>query len=272
MRMNKTEVMVSLGKLYRYLAIFISTLILILPIVVVVAISFNPSTREAFPPTGFSFRWYSEFFANEAFFEAFFYTSIPVALATAVLATTLGVLSAYAIIKYDLALENVIQSFLTMPIMVPAVIIGISLLLFFGELSIGNDYVELILGHTIRVVPYAVLTTLTALYGIDWEIESAARNLGANPITSFYKIVLPLMSSGVIASFLLTFIISFADINIALFLSGRQATTIPVEMYNFLQFETSPVIAAISTLQILVVLVLVVGISFLVDLESIFAN
>lgn len=269
---RKVNFVVGLGKVFHYMAIIISMIILLAPAIIVVFISFNPTEREAFPPTGFSLRWYVEFFQHTGFFEAFFYTSVPVALATAISATILGTMAAYALNKFELTGSNLIQTFLTTPIMVPAVIIGLALLLFFPTLGIENDRVQLVIGHTVRTFPYALLTTITALHGFDWDMERAARNLGASQFTTFRKIVLPMMSSGVIAAFLLAFIISFADVNIALFLSGTQGTTIPVEMYQFLLFETSPIIAAISTLQIIVVLVLVGIISFFVDLESIFTN
>lgn len=256
----------------RYVLIAIGLFVLAGPVLVIVLISFNPTSQEAFPPTGFSLRWYGEFFQSPQFVESFFVVSLPIALLTAVIATTVGTVTAYALVRYDYSYRNVIQTLLTTPIMIPGIIIGLALLIFFSRVGFGNEFVNLAIGHSVRTFPYALLTTMTALAGFDREVELAARNLGANRFQMFRKVTLPLMQNGVVAGFLLTFIVSFADINIALFLSGGNAVTLPVQIYSFLLYESSPIIAAISTLQILLVLVLVLVISYLVNLETVMAE
>lgn len=259
-----------LGHALYYGAIAVGLTLLVGPILVVTLVSFNPTTTEAFPPTGFSLRWYAAFLGHETFMQDFFLVSLPIAAVSAILATGLGVAAAYVLVRYDLPYQNVIQSLLTAPLMIPGVIIGFSLMLVFSEVNLQSGYLKIILGHSVRVLPYTVLTTMASLYSLDPELERAARNLGASKLRTFREVTLPLMKSGVIAGFLLAFIISFADINVALFLTSPKVTTLPVEMFLFLQWESSPLIAAISVAQIGVVLVLVVVIQRLVGFETVF--
>lgn len=264
--LSRTTVL--MGKLLYYGLIFISFLILLAPILIVVAISVNPTREEAFPPNGFSLEWYVEFLQHPEFFHSFFVVSLPIAIITAFIATLLGVLAAYVLVRRELPVENAIQAVLIVPLMVPAVIIGLALMLFFARNDLQYPFFNLIIGHTIIAIPFTFLTAATSLYNVDTELEEAARNLGASHFETFYKVTLPLMRSGLIAGFLFAFIISFSDINVALFLSGGDHITLPLRIFLFLQWESSPIIAAISTVQIGLILVLVLLIGKLVGFKS----
>lgn len=256
------------GQALYYSIIAIALTILLAPIVIVVGIAFNPTRQEAFPPTGISLHWFQEFFQSDQFFTAFVFVSLPIAILTGIIATTLGVMAAYVLVRRDVPFENVSQSMLLGPLIVPAVIIGLGLLLFFAQIDMNIPVVDIVIGHTVITLPYTLLTSMTRLYNIDPELEEASRNLGASKIQTFRKVTLPLMRSGVIAGFLFAFIISFADINIALFLAGDDVVTLPLAIFLFLEWESSPIIAAISTLQILLIMVLVLLISRLVGFEA----
>lgn len=256
------------GQALYYSIIGLALTILLAPIVIVVGIAFNPTRQEAFPPTGISLHWFQEFFQSDQFFTAFVFVSLPIAILTGIIATTLGVMAAYVLVRRDVPFENVSQSMLLGPLIVPAVIIGLGLLLFFAQIEMNIPVVDIVIGHTVITLPYTLLTSMTRLYNIDPELEEASRNLGASKIQTFRKVTLPLMRSGVIAGFLFAFIISFADINIALFLAGDDVVTLPLAIFLFLEWESSPIIAAISTLQILLIMVLVLLISRLVGFEA----
>lgn len=260
----------AVGQAGYYASLAAAVTVLIAPIVVVFLVSLNPTREELVPPSGVSLRWYAEFLGDPTFREAFFLTSLPIAAVSATLATVLGVSAAYVLVRYDLPYRNAIQSLLTAPLMIPGIIIGFALMLVFSETNLQSGYAEITLGHTVRVLPYTVLTAMASLYGLDPELERAARDLGASKLEAFLKVVLPTMKSGVVAGFLLAFIVSFADVNVALFLTSSSVTTLPVEMFLFLQWESSPLIAAISMVQIALVLVLVLVIQRLVGFESVF--
>jgi len=267
-RRSLSPATVRVGQALYYGAIAVSLTILLAPIVIVVGIAFNPTQREAFPPTGVSLHWFREFFLSEQFFPAFVFVSLPIAVVTGVLATTLGVMAAYVLVRRDVPFENAAQSMLLGPLIVPAVIIGLGLLLFFAQLRLNVPVVDIVVGHTVITLPYTLLTSMTRLYNIDPALEEASRNLGASKVETFRRVTLPLMRSGVIAGFLFAFIISFADINIALFLAGDDVVTLPLAIFLFLEWESSPIIAAISTLQILLIMVMVLLIGRLVGFEA----
>lgn len=256
------------GQALYYGTIAIALSILLAPIVIVVGIAFNPTRQEAFPPTGISLNWFQAFLQSDQFFTAFVFVSLPIAIITGILATSLGVMAAYVLVRRDVPFENIAQSMLLGPLIVPAVIIGFGLLLFFAQIDMDIPVIDIIIGHTVITLPYTLLTSMTRLYNIDPELEEASRNLGASKIQTFRKVTLPLMRSGVIAGFLFAFIISFADINIALFLAGDDVVTLPLAIFLFLEWESSPIIAAISTLQILLIMVVVILISRLVGFEA----
>jgi len=258
------------GRVTLYVLVSLALLVLTAPILVVTLISFNPTRTQYFPPSGISLRWYAEFFQTDYFVHSFFVVSLPIALVSALIATVLGGAAAYAIVRQDIPYKNLIQSFLLIPIMIPGVIIGFALLLTYGKVNLDAGYPRLILAHSVRLIPYALLTTMASLYSFDDDLIRAARGLGANRYEAFYKVTFPIIKSGVIAGFLLSFIISFANVNISLFLVRPGVTPLPVEIFSFLKFRTSPIIAAISTIQIFLILVLVLIIQRLAGFESVY--
>lgn len=264
------EVIEQSGRFGLFLMMGAALLVLTAPIIVVTLISFNPTKTQYFPPSGISLRWYVEFFQTDYFVHSFFVVSLPIAIVSATIATVLGGAAAYAIVQYDIPYKNLIQSFLLIPIMIPGVIIGFALLLTYGKVNLQAGYPRLTLAHSVRLIPYALLTTMASLYSLDDDLVRAARGLGANRYEAFYKVTFPLIKSGVIAGFLLSFIISFANVNISLFLVRPGVTPLPVEIFSFLKFRTSPIIAAISTIQILLILVLVIVIQRLAGFESVY--
>ncbi|WP_336022852.1 ABC transporter permease [Halobellus salinisoli] len=258
------------GKGLYYGALALSFAILILPIVIVVGISLSPTESQAFPPAGFSLQWYSEFFSS-SFFDAFFLVSVPIALATAFVASIFGIMAAYVVTRRELPFENEIVMYFISPLIIPPAIIALALMITmnFNFLNFIPQFLKIVAGHIIITLPYTFLTAMTALQSIDLELEQAARNLGATQFQTFRKVTLPLMKSGVVSGFLLAFILSFTDAIVALFLSGKNTTTLPVEIFLFLQFDSSPLIAAVATVQILLVLVLVVLIARLVGFKAV---
>jgi len=251
-----------------YGLIWLAALVMLAPILIVVGISFNPTAAQSFPPGGFSLQWYSEFFNYRPFFKGFFFISIPIALVTGFLGTAMGVMTSYVLARFDVPYEHHIQSVVYAPLVIPSVILGLSLLLFFARWDLRWAPANIVAGHTLTVLPYTVLITLTSFYKVDEDLEMAARNLGASKLQAFVKVTLPLMKGGLVASFLLAFVLSFSDINIALFLTEGGTITLPMAMYQFLLYESTPLIAATAVMQILLVFVMVVLVGRLVGFKT----
>lgn len=247
--------------------------VLVLPIVIVVAISFSPTESQAFPPSGISFRWFQEFLASP-FFDAFFLVSLPIAIVTAMMSTILGVMAAYVVARREIPFEGEAVMYFISPLIIPPAIIALALLIVLdaNPLSFVPQFIKIVLGHMVITLPYTFLTAMTALQSLDDELEQAARNLGAGRFETFRKVTLPLIRSGVVSGFLLAFILSFTDSVISLFFSGQNTTTLPVEIFTFLQYDSSPLIAATATIQILLVLVLVLIIGRLVGFKTVAAD
>ncbi len=238
------------------------------PIAIVVLVSFSPSEFFAFPPRGLSLRWFHEFFKTPSMRSAFV-LSLELALAASILATILGTLASLFLARRRGVAVGLLNALFLSPLVFPTIIIGVALLLFFRR--VGMPILPgLILAHVLIGTPYCVRSVLTSLQAFDVSLEEAGASLGASPLRAFFLITLPSIRPGVLSGWLFAFIVSFGELNTALFLTGPGVTTLPIEIFAYLQFQGSQlVIAAASTLQICLVIVLVLSIEQLVGLSGI---
>ncbi len=239
------------------LAVYIG---LLAPLVVVVAVSFGPSPTFAFPPSGFTLHWFEEFFASGTFVTAFFRVSLVVGLLAAALATLLGTAAAIGLVRFRFFGREALETFFLAPLLVPQILLGAALYLFYARLAVQASIWTLLLGHLIICTPYVIRSVTAGLVGMDPRLEEAAMSLGATRVQAFVKVTLPLLRSSLLSGAIFAFIISFSDINLALFLSGPESTSLPVHLFSQIQWQGDPTIAAASTLQILIIgmLILVV--------------
>jgi ABC-type spermidine/putrescine transport system permease subunit II len=226
---------------------------LLAPLVVVVAVSFGPSAAFAFPPTGLTLRWFAAFFASEAFVTSFFRVSLVVALCAAVLATLLGAAAAVALVRFRFRGREALETFFLLPLLAPQILLGAALYLFYARLALPASIWTLLCGHLVIATPYVIRSVTAGLVGLDPRLEEAAMSLGATRITAFFKVTLPLLRSSLMSGAIFAFIISFSDINLALFLSGPESTSLPVHLFSQIQWQGDPTIAAASSLQIVVI-------------------
>jgi len=147
-----------------------------------------------------------------------------------------------------------------MPLLVPQILLGAALYLFYERLAVTASISTLLLGHLVICTPYVIRSVTAGLVGMDPRLEEAAMSLGATRVRAFFKVTLPLPRSSLLSGAIFAFIISFSDINLALFLSGPQSTSLPVHLFSQLQWQADPTIAAASALQIAIIgtLILVV--------------
>ncbi len=229
-------------------------LFMFLPVAVVVLLSFNESQFGSFPMTGFSFRWFVELWNNDAIIRAF-QVSFLLGGLTAVISTTIGVLAALALVRYDFPGKQFMSTILVAPILVPEVVLAVALLLFLQFLSLPKSFALLLLGHVIFTMPFVVLVVQARLVGITRNVEEASMSLGASPVQTFFAVTLPLLAPAIFAGALFAFTISFDDITGTLFWKPGGVETVPTQIFAMLRNSISPEINALGT----VMIVLTVG-------------
>jgi putative spermidine/putrescine transport system permease protein len=226
---------------------------LLAPLVVVIAVSFGSTSTFDFPPQGLSLRWYRAFFASEMFVRSFFRVSQVVGLLTALVATVVGTLSAIGLVRLHFRGRDAIETFFLSPLLVPHILLGAAVYLYLARLAWPTSSMTLLVGHIVIATPYVIRCVTAGLVGMDPRLEEAAMSLGASRPQAFIKVTLPLLRSSLVTGAVFAFIISFSDINLALFLAGANAPSLPVQIFSQIQFEADPSIAAASALQIVIV-------------------
>ncbi|MCM2504261.1 ABC transporter permease [Aureimonas altamirensis] len=223
------------------------------PILVVLVVAFSSGASLSFPPPGVSLRWFVAFLQNNEMRNAFV-LSIGLALVSASASTVLGLLAAVHVSRTRGTASNIVQILTMAPLVFPALILGVALLLMFKSLGIGI-LPGLFIAHVVVCLPYAFRSVLTSLQSFDLTLEEAGRSLGASPMRTFMLITLRIVWPGVLSGWLFAFVVSFGELNTALFLTGPGVTTLPIEIFSYLQFQGNQlVVAAASALQILVII------------------
>lgn len=238
-------------RLWLYVFAIITMILLVLPTLIVIPMSFSDSQYLEFPPETWSFRWYEHYFASEEWMQAT-RTSFKAAFFTMLVATPIGVLAAYGLHASKLPFIRASFVLLITPMMVPVVLIAIGAFYAYVKLQILYTMLGLVLAHSLLAIPLVVIVTGSALKGFDTNLESAARSLGAPRWKAFLTITLPQIRFAVVTSALLAFLTSFDEVVIAMFVSGGDNPTLTRNMFNALRDQIDPTIASISTLMIVV--------------------
>lgn len=220
-------------------------LLSVMPVLVIVIESFTASDYVVFPPKGFSLKWYVAAAAREEFVQSFV-LSLMVACAASVLATVLGTLVALVLVRHRFFGRAALQALFMAPLSLPGIVFGLALLQFLAARGIPRDVVSVTLGHVIITLPFAVRFITVALGGIPPVVERAAQSLGADGWTVFCRVTLPMIRPGFVASLVFSFILSFDDVAVALFLASPNSTTLPVRIYVYIDQNYDPLITAVS--------------------------
>ncbi len=233
-----------------------------IPVIIVIMLAFNANQFGAFPMTGFTFRWFVELWENDAIMRAF-RISLMLGALTAVISTTLGVLAALAMVRYDFPGKRLVSTALVAPILIPEVVLAVALLLFLRWLGLPKSFMLLLAGHVIFTLPFVVLVVQARLVGIRREYEEAALSLGDNAVQTFFSVTLPLMLPAVLAGMLFAFTISFDDITGTLFWKPGGVETVPTQIFAMLRNSISPEINALAAVMVVVTVVLpLAGVAF----------
>jgi ABC-type spermidine/putrescine transport system permease subunit II len=220
-------------------------LLLMAPIVIVVILAFSGAGYLQFPPASFSFRWFIRFLGDPQWQAALWY-SLVIGVIACLLATVIGFLAAYALVRGDFPGKKLLLSLLLLPIIVPTVITSIAMYFLSARLHLVGNLLWIGICHAVIALPVVLLILLSALQGVDANMERAALSLDASRIRLFMRVVVPLAAPGLVSAALFAFLASFDELIISLFLTGVRAQTLPVRIWNSLHLEIEPTIAAVS--------------------------
>ncbi len=248
-----------------YLSVFV---FLLAPVVVVAATSLSDANTVAFPPSGLSLRWYGALLASGPWIEAT-RNSLLIATGTALLSTTLGVAGALGTRKLDGKLADFVTGIAVVPLLVPGVVLGVTLLIFFSEFGLQQEPATIVLAHSLWATPltYSVMRATFSRY--DWHVRDAALDLGASRLRAFREVVAPNVAAGLAAATLIAFVVSLQEFVMTLFLSGRGSRTVPVKAWNSLRNSLDPLVSVTSTLLVVVVLLVLLAAGVAVGLDRV---
>ncbi len=228
------------------------------PVVFVTWVSFFSSTIVTFPPQGYTTAWYLRAWENRDFTGGFV-TSIQVALFSMVAGLALGAPAAFAIVRGAFPGRGALNALLLSPLVVPGVVCGTAIYVYFVQLEIwtGVRFITtlpgLVAAHVMLTIPWTVRLIAASLSGTDRSVEEAAANLGAAPLTVFFRVTLPIIKPGMVAAAIFSFIASFTDLEMTLFLIGPNRTTLQIALLQYLEWKFDPSVAAVSVVQVLIV-------------------
>jgi len=240
---------------------------ILMPLAVIMLSSLTEGSIPEFPPSSWSLKWYSHVLSQPIFITSAWYSLLLALLATTINAP-IAIMSAFAITRGRFRGHEAVQTFLMSPLIVPAVVTGIAILLSFTQFGWRNAMSRLVFAHIVITLPYLIRTVIAALTRIDSSTEEAAMTLGATPIKTFLLITLPQIMPGIIAGGLFAFIISFDNVSVSLFLSNAKFSTLPIVVLGYVEFNMDPSIAALSTLLIILTTLMALLIEHLAGLRN----
>ena len=241
---------------------------IIAPLAAVMLVAFTDKGYISMPFDGASLRWFRAILENDDMVSAF-WLSVRLAFASATIGVVLAVPAALAIARYRFPGRAALTSFFLSPMMIPAVVLGIAFLRFLSLLGLGGSFWALCATHVIIVVPYALRLALSSAVGLDRDAERAALSCGASRFTAFRRVVLPMIRTGVVGGWVLSFIQSFDELTMTIFVATPGTTTLPVAMYNQIAQTIDPLVASVSTVLIAGTVVLMLVLDRMVGLDRV---
>ncbi len=235
---------------------------LIAPIAVVIPLSFNSQnfftfTKEmlSLDPDGYSLKHYRDFFSNPDWQNAM-WNSIKIAPVATVISVSLGTLAAIGLSQPHVPARRAIMAILISPMIVPLIISAAGMYFFYSKINLAGTYWGVVLAHAALGIPFVIITVTATLVGFDRSLTRAAANMGADPVTTFFRVQMPLILPGVISGALFAFITSFDEVVVVIFVGSAKQQTLPWQMFTGLREQISPTILAVATILVAVSIVL----------------
>ncbi|MEE7505832.1 ABC transporter permease [Methylobacterium mesophilicum] len=244
---------------------------LVAPMLVVCVVAFTPEGYLALPTHGVSLRWFRRLVEYPEFLSAF-RTSLLIAAASSVTAVVFATPAALAIARHRFPGRDALSALFLAPLMIPHVVLGIAFLRFFSSVGLSGTLLGLIVSHVVVIFPFALRMVLAGANGMDRRIEDAALSLGASRATVVRRVMLPLILPGIASGFALSFIQSFDEVTMTVFIASPSTTTLPVMMFNYIQDSIDPLICAVSTLMIVLTVLFMIVVHKFYGLERLFVG
>jgi putative spermidine/putrescine transport system permease protein len=238
------------------------TLFLLLPIVFIAALSFGSSRWLIFPPPDWTMKWYAELFADPRWVGAAL-TSAKIAVVVMAVSVVLGLLASLALVRGRFAGREMLRAFFLTPMVLPVVIVAVALYAAFLRLGLNGTFVGFVIAHVIVALPFAIITISSALESFDPAIEDAAILCGATPWQARLRVTLPNIKHGLFSAGIFSFLISWDEVVLAIFMASPSLQTLPVKVWTTLRQDLTPVIAAASTLLVVLTLILMLIAAFI---------
>jgi putative spermidine/putrescine transport system permease protein len=233
--------------------------VMLLPIFFICWLSFFKNQILSFPPEGYTLHWFAALWLQPQFAGGFV-TSLEVATLAMLGGLAVGIPASLALVRAELPLRETLNTLLLSPLVVPGIVIGTALYLYFVEIEVMTELpltgsmTGLVVGHVLITIPWTVRLIAANLVGIDRAIEEAAMNLGADRLRTVLKVTLPVIRPGVVAAALFSFVVSFGNLELSLFLVSPGETTLPIAILQYLEWKIDPTIAAVSLIQIAIIM------------------
>jgi putative spermidine/putrescine transport system permease protein len=239
---------------------------LVLPLVVLIGASVTATRFLAFPPQGLTLAWYGQVLADPSY-RAAFATSTFLALGATAAALVLAVPAALAIARHDFPGRRALAAMFMSPLILPYIVLGAALLQFGAAIGLTRNFAALLVGHIVIVTPFVLRAVLPLLSADQRALEEASADLGARPVATFFRITLPQIRGGVVNGGLLAFITSWINVELSIFNATAALTTIPVKLFNYVQYTIDPAIAAVAAITILAAAAIIVVLDLTIGLD-----
>ncbi|MEV4333655.1 ABC transporter permease [Streptomyces sp. NPDC049597] len=244
-------------------------LFLLAPVLTTIASSLTTTPYVTFPPKGLTLHWYADVLSKPEFMSSFG-LSIGIAVAAAIVSVVIGLAGGLAIHRHRFPGRALLEGLLSSAFAVPTIVLGIGLLQWYAQLGLASSPLTLLMAHLVLTVPYTVRLSLAGLAGLDRSAERAAAGLGAAPLSVFWHVTLPAVRGALIGGAFFAFITSFDDLTVALFVVTSDMQTLPVRIFNYMQYDYDPSVTAVSTLMVLFALIAIVVIERFVGVARLF--
>ncbi|WP_267553755.1 ABC transporter permease [Rhizobium rhizogenes] len=243
---------------WKYVLVAITVLtaaFLLLPILFIAALSFGSSQWLIFPPPGWTLRWYGELLSDPQWLESA-WTSFRIAVLVTVLSVLLGLVTSFGLVRGKFLFRDALKALFLTPMILPVVVFAVALYAFFLRIGLGGTLVGFVLSHLVLALPFSILSISSALEGFDKSIEDAAVLCGASPLEAKIRVTLPAISHGLFSAAVFSFLTSWDEVVVAIFMASPTLQTLPVKVWTTLRQDLTPVVAAASTLLILLTIIL----------------
>ena len=223
--------------------------IVLMPMVIILVISFSADSYLSFPPSGWSLKWYGTVLGNASFMQGMRNSAL-IAVIVAALSLAFGLPAAFALVRLQFPGRAFIRNLILAPLILPAMMLGLGILMVFTPAGLVATYPGLVLAHLVMTLPFSIRILQTALANLGTDVEEAAMTLGARPFKAFTAITLPRLFPGIMASSAIALILSFDEIVLSLFIVGPRLQTLPVAIYRYVDERTDPMVAVLAVMMI----------------------